>query len=129
MDATEKLPPSVEQYAAGHLRDRIQGVAARLRDLAERVDRFADDVSRVGGPGRSSYANVAAEVQHEVLWGLANLSLDGLTQAAETPDLARARRLAAEAIADQIEAGGTLDGERWQDKAASIARDYAAKEG
>lgn len=29
-----------------------------------------------------------------------------------------------EEIAQAIEAAGTLDGERWQDKAARIARDY-----
>lgn len=67
---------------ADMLRSRMEKISARLRDMADAVDRHAADIDRVPTPGRASYGSVVASVQHEVLWGVANLSLDGLTSAA-----------------------------------------------
>lgn len=65
--------------------EKLDGIADRLRRLAEDVDRAR---SGVGKPGAmvGSYAEIAAEVQHTVLWGMANLNLDNLTIAARRAD-------------------------------------------
>lgn len=75
-----------EQFAVRYLDKRIDAIAERIRDLAARVER-----SKVAGLDRppASYGNVAAEVQHEALWGLANLHLDQLTVAAASADRGR----------------------------------------
>jgi hypothetical protein len=93
--------------------------------LADEVERESKTFDRVGQPGRPSYADVARNVQHAVLWGLANLSLDGLTDAAQDADQARTmasvRATVAEEIANAIEANepaGALDG------TARIAREH-----
>jgi hypothetical protein len=137
-----KRPTTVEQFGAKHLDSAISKIVDRLRDLANEVDRIRPGIGKVGSQGRPSYANIAAEVQHSVLWAMANLSLGELTATAVTADTARQRGLAAKTIAEQIEAivGGYPDneverpkverGEHLNDRewAASIAREYAAKE-
>jgi hypothetical protein len=114
-----------EEVAADQLRGRIEKVAARLRDLADEVERESRTFDRIGQRGRPSYAMVARNVQHAVLWGLANLSLDGLTDAAYDADQARTtaavRATVAEEIVNAIEANepaGALDG------TARIAREH-----
>lgn len=73
------------------LRRRLIAAAYRLRTLAEAVDREAHRLAEVPRPGATSFVAVVANVQHEVTWAIANLSL---------PDLARD---AAEADRDRIE--------------------------
>lgn len=82
---------SNERVAAEFMARRIRSAATRLRSLADDLDRHAKDAEMVGQPQRpSSYAQVASTVQHDVLWGLANMSLDGLTTDAGDADIARA---------------------------------------
>ena len=69
--------------------------ADRLRKLADDLDRIAARVADVPTPGTRSYATLAGSVQHTVLWGLANLSLDSLTSDAHDADLAAADLAAA----------------------------------
>jgi hypothetical protein len=61
----------------------------RLRDLADQLDRYASDVYSVPTPGRPNYVTIAVSVQHDVLWGLANLNLDNLTTRAAEADALR----------------------------------------
>jgi hypothetical protein len=97
-----------EEFATDQLRGRIEKVAARLRDLAVEVDRESRTFDRVGQPGRPSYATVARNVQHAVLRGLANLSLDGLTDAAHDADQARTMASVRATVAEEIAAA--IDG-------------------
>lgn len=71
------------------LQSRIADVALRLRSLAATIDREASRVSGVPGPGIATYSEIASSVQHEVLWGLANLHLDSLTSNAAEADRLR----------------------------------------
>lgn len=83
--------PTVESVAAGHLRIRVEDVAARLAGLAETVKHCADDIALTGGPGRPNYATTVAVVVHEVNTALMNLNLRSLVTAAATADIARAK--------------------------------------
>ncbi len=64
-----------------------------LHRLADDIERIAADFRRVGQPGVTSYASVAARIQRAVAWGLANASLDRLTSDAVQADTARLRAL------------------------------------
>jgi hypothetical protein len=85
----EKRPETAEEFNARWLAQAIEKRASRLRDLADRLDRCAEDVSRIGNPGYATYAADAAEVQNEVAWGVANLHLEQLTTTAADADVAR----------------------------------------
>jgi hypothetical protein len=108
-DADPDRPGGRRLQAVKILRDG-DGKRRQLRDYIAAVD---------------CYAMVARNVQHAVLWGLANLSLDGLTDAAYDADQARTtaavRATVAEEIVNAIEANepaGALDG------TARIAREH-----
>ncbi len=54
-------------------------IAAQLRSLADRVERQKPAMSvRSAHP----YASLASDIIHEVTWGVANLNLSSLTEAA-----------------------------------------------
>jgi hypothetical protein len=76
---------SHEAMAASHFKNRIERVVANLRRMADAVEREGQRVT----DGPSAYANVASSIQHTVLWGLANLHLDALTNAAANADEGR----------------------------------------
>lgn len=78
-----------EQMYAQFLGQTITGIAAKLRRMADSVEHQGQQVARVGGPGRPGYASLAAEVQHDLLWGFVNLHLDRLVQEAGDADIAR----------------------------------------
>lgn len=80
--SNDKNARTLEGLAADQLISRINTVADRLRSLSDTVRQ------QQRAPMRA-YADLAAAVQHEVLWGLANLNLDGLTNAAAEADAAR----------------------------------------
>lgn len=60
--------------------------------IADRLERLAEHIRTVSGPSRTlvagledrpeRFAGIAAEIQHEILWSLANLNLDQLTRKA-----------------------------------------------
>lgn len=93
-DAAERvaLPTEAEMNVAA-LRRRMQAVSRRLEDLSVSVRHRIDSLDRVPSPGVPNYATVAATVQREVLWGLANLSIDALTSPAADADVAKAREM------------------------------------
>lgn len=69
-------------------RARAGSVAAGLRRMADEVDRRADGFTAESSmllPNRNSRA--ASEVVHSVMWGIANLNLDALVDAAGRADL------------------------------------------
>jgi hypothetical protein len=78
-----------EKHWRARLDHKSALVVAALRDLADSVEQEAERSARVGMPGVPNYATVAHNVQHVVLWGLANLSLAGLTTIAYEADQER----------------------------------------
>lgn len=82
-----KRPETVEEFHADQLRRRIEKVAARLRDLAEDVER---EVRNTVNP-RSSYAWAAHNVTNEIMGALMNMQLGALALDAAEADKARAK--------------------------------------
>lgn len=76
----------VEKSYANVIARQLGTIAGRLRDLADSAEREARDLTKVPGPGRATYASVVSRVQHEILWGLANLNLSSLTDNAQQAD-------------------------------------------
>lgn len=68
---------------------RITGVVAKLRRLADTVEREAKRLADIPGPGATSFVSVVADVQHEVSWAVANLNLPELTRDAAEADRVR----------------------------------------
>jgi hypothetical protein len=89
----ERLELVYAQTLHGHLR----AVAERLRRMADAVGRSAEDVAEVGTSRAPTYATIVYNVQHEVLWGLANLNLDNLVSDASEADRIRAEERATQA--------------------------------
>jgi hypothetical protein len=77
---------AIEKSYAGRLASRLNAIAGRLRELAEWVEREATRLDAVPAPGRATYASVIGQVQHELIWGFANLSLADLTGDAQQAD-------------------------------------------
>ena len=90
----EETLKSAEQYGAQFLEGNIRAVAARLRRMADEVDRCADTVGRVGQPGAPTYGSVASDVHHTLAWGFANLNTDQVIRRASDADIARTERRA-----------------------------------
>lgn len=70
---------------ADELRNRLNTIAGKLKRLTETVESAASTLDR----GHTSYAAKAADVQYELLWGLANMDLPGLVTPASAADVAR----------------------------------------
>lgn len=85
-----------EQYNAKFTKDAIRNAAARLRRMAEDVERLTISVDKVGNPGFASYGQVAAEVVSEVRNGLFNLHVENVVTYASQADIARAEAKAAD---------------------------------
>lgn len=83
-----------QNFTRGEYLGKAASIAAGLRRLADDVERQAREVrDRIAnGPAadQSPHSYAASRVQHEVLWGLANLDLPGLTKAAAEADAAAA---------------------------------------
>jgi hypothetical protein len=69
------------------------------KQFAEQVERITNDLARLGAEvsrialrrqGDEPFSDVASDIQHEVLWGLANMDLDRLTKLAARVDSAAA---------------------------------------
>jgi hypothetical protein len=86
-----KRPVTAEEWNAKFLREGIARIAADLRRLAEEVERTTVGIDRIGRPGRDNYGQVAAEVDHVVSWGFANLKTESLIRSATDADIARAK--------------------------------------
>lgn len=83
-DTPNTTDQTIESFYAGSLAGKLASMAAKLDRLAAAVrlaEENLDESSKRGG-----YAGVVANVQHEVLWGLANLNLDGLVRDAQLAD-------------------------------------------
>lgn len=73
------------------LQDQLDVIAGGLHNLSDAVVQIREQLVRVPALGAPNYATVVADVQHRVLWKLANLNLDGLTALAAEADVARER--------------------------------------
>jgi hypothetical protein len=83
----EKLR-NTESMHREQLKRRMRLVATSLHHLAVAADRAVADVVEVNDG--DAYARIVGDLQHEVLWGLANLNLDSLVGSACGADVARA---------------------------------------
>lgn len=82
-----------------HQRERLEGLVAktvaRLHDLAQRVEMEARRGISNAAEGRqkwSTYGRAVGQIEHEVSWGVANLTLSQLMEVAADCDLARAEK-------------------------------------
>lgn len=102
---TDTDRPTREQRRAdsahGRFNERTAGIAAALRNIAEAVER--DGKVRDTRHGHRRHSLAASDVQHAVLWGLANLDLDGLTATAAEADAAQRDADAASAPSSTVE--------------------------
>lgn len=78
-----------EQYAAKFAKDSLRTAAARLRRIAEDVDRLQNDIDMANRTGRS-YGDVAGSAVSTVRNGLFNLYLENVVTYASQADIARA---------------------------------------
>lgn len=92
-ETTQLDPTSLEAVYVKMLRDKVATVADELRRMADRIESATADTFDRGRPV-ASYAQAAERVQHEILWGVANLSLPSLASHAAATDLARAEEAA-----------------------------------
>lgn len=69
-------------------RAHAQSVAEDLRRLAAAVERNIDDQSISMRDLAPDHSAVASDILHTVMWGLANLHLDGLVRKAAEADRA-----------------------------------------
>lgn len=82
MESTQgyRIRAAAERYTAN-----LAKVSARLRELADRVDREGKVRER---PYQLSHSVSAQQVLHEVTWGVANLGLENLLASASDADVA-----------------------------------------
>jgi len=90
-----KPPPTVEEIARRTVRRRIQNAAQKLKNMAEEVERELRRLPTDDADRRTTHAQAVVNVQHTILWGLANLNLSELVNDAYEADTARAARLSA----------------------------------
>ena len=103
MNATKKTQRTDAERAAEHLEDVIymersgrKSFDAAITTILARLEGIADNVRRAQTRySEQSAARTAEEIQHAILWGLANLGLDGLTREAAESDCSA--RIAADA--------------------------------
>ncbi|RKR92720.1 hypothetical protein BDK92_7198 [Micromonospora pisi] len=76
------------EFTRDRFRTQVTRTAARLRDLADDIERAAGRIDSVPTPGVPSHVTIAGSIQHDVLWAVANMHLDQLaTTAAEADQL------------------------------------------
>jgi hypothetical protein len=75
-----------------NIKAAVERYDERLADIVRRLRRLADDVEREGSPresfvgwrkGRRDYVYASQRVIHEVAWGIANMHMDLLVDAAD----------------------------------------------
>ncbi|PRY06791.1 hypothetical protein [Kineococcus rhizosphaerae] len=89
--ADRALNIAVETHTRTELRRQTHKVSANLRELADRIERASESLDQIAsGESVTSYADVAAAVQHQVVVTLYNTPLHVLTQLASQADAARA---------------------------------------
>lgn len=63
----------------------------KVASIQQRLERMATDIAREADANHHNPAKIAERIQHELLWGLANIGLDDLTRlASDHQGLARA---------------------------------------
>lgn len=80
------LNEEIEKYQLSRLQENAERLAKDLERLAQHVRDEARDFQKVSQSRR--YGNVVASIQHAVLWGVANLSIDRLVTIAMEADVA-----------------------------------------
>ena len=70
--------------------EKADAIVARLRSLADEVERAAVPAPGPSVTGTGRYVTAAIQVQHAVTWGVANLTAYHLVDDAVTADAAEA---------------------------------------
>jgi hypothetical protein len=82
---------TVESMSADQLATAVRKRAAYLREVADRIERYADDVPAVSGNVLRNYGGVAQDVVSVLASMWPNLNLSRLIDAATDADIARAK--------------------------------------
>jgi hypothetical protein len=94
---------AVRLWTANRMREQVARRVAALRDLADEIERHAKfDLEQVeqgallatGVP--RTHSDVVARALHDVMWGMANLSMDSMLTSAQQYDAAVREAVAAE---------------------------------
>lgn len=89
--ADTKRIKTLEEYSADDLRRHARMAVKDLRGLADSTERWIERIPDVGSPGIPSYSYLASVIVKEIMWGLANLSIQRLGEDAASADVARAQ--------------------------------------
>jgi hypothetical protein len=81
-DVEQRREEMLRALYTGQLAHRIQAISARLRVLADDIEREAVRVGQTPSTG----AEIAHDVVHALTWGFANLSQAGVISAAAEYD-------------------------------------------
>lgn len=80
------MSAAAENYHSRFFVKQLEGIAARLRDVADQVEREATLRETPYIDGTPKHAIAAEQVIHAVTWGVANLNLSGLVHDAAQAD-------------------------------------------
>ena len=84
MDRRREMAAEAEIAMRKELQRAMRQSVSRLTDMAQAIEHIAQELDQ---PVVGLYASYVARVQHEVFWGVANLSLDRLTREAGNLDM------------------------------------------
>ncbi len=96
---TAPLDAVQDRYAkaeSARYANRVSSIASQLRKLADTVEREGDPartLCRMNSDGLPSHSYAAEQVASEIFWGLANLTLGTLLEAARSADNASRSRV------------------------------------
>lgn len=80
----------LEEFQRGRLLDKAESIALDLERQARYVRQHAEDFKRLDAErGPRTYGVVSGRIQHSILWGVANLGLEALTDLATDADATR----------------------------------------
>jgi hypothetical protein len=83
-----------EQHEAKFLREGIASRLRQLRDIADRIEEGAYQALERAEQGKGTYSSVSEVFTKQISWGVANLSVEGLTYTAACADVYRAEEKA-----------------------------------
>ena len=86
-----KNMPTNEQNAARFLSERVATTVRLIHELADGIEREAGLSLKDAVAGQGPYAQVAADVIHEITWGVADLHTEMMIRDASDADIAHER--------------------------------------
>lgn len=94
--AEQSIEEQTERWLSRRVADDAQAIADRLSDLSATVARQAQKARDLpdSTSADDTYAKVVSDMVHALMWGVANMSLDGSILVASQADTARLQRRA-----------------------------------